>query len=173
MAVPILWHDLLALLCTDFFSDTPFTVQAEVDLSVKKQLLDLVIVRTSEAPFEGRLPDGLHDLGRHNLITFKSFQEVLDAWAMKELLAHYVNYRKQVSPSLKDLLAETEFRLYGISARFPRELAAEVPLVPVQPGVYNCRWATDVVRVVVVHQLPLLEHNALLLLFCALPEQVQ
>jgi hypothetical protein len=100
MAVPILWHDLLALLCTDFFSDTPFTVQAEVDLSVKKQLLDLVIVRTSEAPFEGRLPDGLHDLGRHNLITFKSFQETLDAWAVLELLAHSVYYRKQVSPSL-------------------------------------------------------------------------
>jgi hypothetical protein len=34
MPAPILWHDLLTLLCTDFFSDTPFAVRAEADLSV-------------------------------------------------------------------------------------------------------------------------------------------
>ena len=172
MEPPILWHDLLALICADFLADSPFAVEAEKDLSRKKQLLDLVIVRTSDAPFSGRLPDGLDNLGRHNLITFKSFQETLDIWAMKELLAHSVNYRKQVSPSTKDLLPESEFRLFAICARYPRELAAAVPLVSLQPGVYDCRWATDTVRVVVLHQLPQEEHNALLLLFSALPEQV-
>lgn len=115
MEPPIPWHDLLALLCSDFLADSPFAVQAEIDLSRKKQLLDLVIVRTSDAPFSGRLPDGLDDLGRHNLITFKSFQETLDPGALRELLAHFVNYRKQVSPSLKNLLPESEFRLYAIS----------------------------------------------------------
>ena len=92
MEPPILWHELLGLICTDFLADSPFAVEAEKDLSRKKQLLDLVIVRTSEAPFSGRLPDGLDNLARHNLITFKSFQETLDIWAMKELLAHSVNY---------------------------------------------------------------------------------
>ncbi len=173
MEPPILWHDLLGLICTDFLADSPFAVETEKDLSRKKQLLDLVIVRKSDAPFSGRLPDGLDDLARHNLITFKSFQETLDVWAMKELLAHSVNYRKQVSPSTKDLLPESQFRLYAISARYPRELAAAVPLVPLQPGVYDCRWTADVVRVLVLHQLPLAEHNALLLLFSALPEQVR
>ena len=83
MEPPIPWHDLLALLCSDFLADSPFAVQAEIDLSRKKQLLDLVIVRTSDAPFSGRLPDGLDDLGRHNLITFKSFQETLDPGALR------------------------------------------------------------------------------------------
>jgi hypothetical protein len=32
----------------------------------------------------------------HNLISFKSFQESLDAWSLKELVGHYVNYRKQL-----------------------------------------------------------------------------
>lgn len=172
MEPPIPWHDLLALLCSDFLADSPFAVQAEIDLSRKKQLLDLVIVRTSDAPFSGRLPDGLDDLGRHNLITFKSFQETLDPGALRELLAHFVNYRKQVSPSLKNLLPESEFRLYAISARYPRKLAAVAPLVQRQPGVYDCRWAVDIVRVLVLHQLPLVEHNTLLL-FSALPEQVR
>jgi hypothetical protein len=104
MAQPVAWHDLLGLICTDLLADSPFAVEAEKDLSLRKQLLDLVIVRRSDAPFAGRLPDGLDDLVRHNLLTFKSFQETLDAWAMKELLAHYVNYRKQVSPSTTDLL---------------------------------------------------------------------
>jgi len=173
MAETIAWHDLLGLICSDFLADSPFAVEAEKDLSLRKQLLDLVIVRISDAPFTGRLPDGLDDLLRHNLLTFKSFQETLDAWSLKELLAHYVNYRKQVSPSMKDLLPESEFRLYALTARFPRELAAVVPLLPVQPGVYNCTWGTDVVRVIVLHQLPLAEHNAILLLFSALPEQVR
>jgi hypothetical protein len=165
MEPPILWHDLLGLICTDFLADSPFAVEAEKDLSRKKQLLDLVIVRKSDAPFKLRLPDGLENLAQHNLITFKSFQETLDLWAMKEFLAHYVNYRKQVSPSTRDLLPESEFRLYAICARHPRELAATVPLVQLQPGVYDCRWAADVVRVLVLHQLPQEEHNALLLLF--------
>ena len=36
-------------------------------------------------------------------------QEALDEWAIWELIAHYVNYRKQVSPALWNLLPETDF----------------------------------------------------------------
>ncbi|MEN8219945.1 MAG: hypothetical protein ABFS56_27070 [Pseudomonadota bacterium] len=31
-------------------------------------------------------------------------REPLDVWAIEELIGHYVNYRKQMSPSLDDLL---------------------------------------------------------------------
>ena len=41
-----------------------------------------------------------------------------------------------------------------------------------QPGVYDCRWGTDVVRVVVAGQLPREVHNAPLHLFSASPELV-
>ena len=98
------WHRLFGLLLTDFFAGSPFVVELEKDLSMKKQLLDVVILRKGQGRFARRLPDGLDNLATHNLITFKSHQEALDDWALKELTGHYVNYRKQVSPSPEELL---------------------------------------------------------------------
>src|SRR5215210_7259363 len=93
------WHRLFGLLLTDYFSDSPFVVEVERDLSVQQQLLDVVIVRRGRGRFIGRLPDGLEGLRAHNLITFKSHHQALDDWAVKELVGHYVAYRKLVSPS--------------------------------------------------------------------------
>jgi hypothetical protein len=53
------WHRLFGLLLTDFFTNSPFVVELEKDLSVKKQLLDVVVLRKGPGPFAGRLPDGL------------------------------------------------------------------------------------------------------------------
>ena len=93
------WHRLFGLLLTDFFTGSPFTVEVEPDLSVQQQFLDVVIVRRGRGRFIGRLPDGLEDLAEHNLTTFKSHREALDDWAIRELIAHYVAYRKLVSRS--------------------------------------------------------------------------
>ena len=155
------WHRFFGLILTDFFTNSPFIVELEKDLSVKKQLLDVVILRKEEGPFHERLPDGFDNLAHHNLITFKSHQETLDDWSLKELTGHYVNYRKQVSPNMQELLPEGQFRLYAVSARFPQNLAQQVEFTEIQPGVYNCRWGTDVVRIVVLRQLPQSENNAL------------
>src|SRR5438034_8942594 len=140
------WHRLFGLLLTDFFAGSPFRVELEKDLSLHKQLLDVVILRKRPGRFAGRLPDGLENLAAHNLLTFKSHQESLDDWALKELTGHYVNYRKQVSPSMQQLLPETDFRLYAVCARFPHNLAGQVAWAELQPGVYECRRGTDVVR---------------------------
>src|SRR5215470_9817758 len=113
------WHRLFGLLLTDFFTGSPFIVEVERDLSQQQQLLDVVIVRRRRGRFAGRLPDGLDDLAPHNLITFKSHREALDAWAMKELIHFYVAYRKLVSTSPSELLPEDHFRLYAVAARFP------------------------------------------------------
>jgi hypothetical protein len=166
------WHRLFGLLLTDFFAGSPFIVELEKDLSLKKQLLDVVILRKGHGRFTGRLPDGLDNLAAHNLITFKSHQEALDDWALKELTAHYVNYRKQVSPSLDTLLPEAEFRLYAVCSRYPRNLANAVSWRPLQSGVYECRRGSDVIHVVVAHELPRTENNALLHLLSASPDQV-
>src|ERR1700746_277211 len=99
------WHRLFGLLLTDFFTDSPFTVEVERDLSEQQQFLDVVILRRGRGRFRGRLPDGLDGVATHNLITFKSHRESLDAWALKELIGHYVAYRKLVSRPA-DLLPE-------------------------------------------------------------------
>jgi hypothetical protein len=166
------WHRLFGLLLTDFFTDSPFTVEIESDMSQQQQFLDVVIVHRDRGRFRGRLPDGLEGLAEHNLITFKSHHETLDGWAMKELIGHYVAYRKQVSPSPSELLPEERFRLYAVCARFPHNLSGQVPWQQHQAGVYDCHWGTDVVRIVVAGELPREVHNAPLHLFSASPELV-
>ena len=167
------WHRLFGLLLTDFFTGSPYVVELEKDLSVKKQLLDVVILRKGQGRFMRPLPDGFDNLAVHNLITFKSHREALDDWALKELTGHYVNYRKQVSPPRGALLPEEDFRLYAVCSRYPHNLAATVTWSVVQDGVYECRRGTDVVRVIVAHELPRTENNALLHLLSATPDQVQ
>lgn len=166
------WHRLFGLLLFDYFTGSPFSVDVERDLSQQQQFLDVVLVRKGRGRFDERLPDGLDELATHNLISFKSHREALNAWAMKELIGHDVAYRKLVSPSPDQLLPEEQFRLFAVSARFPHQLAQQVPWQQRQAGVYDCHWGTDVVRVVVAGELPLQAHNAPLHLFSASPELV-
>jgi hypothetical protein len=166
------WHRLFGLVLTDFFTGSPFAVEVERDLSQQQQFLDLVILRRGRGRFIGRLPDGLDRLEAHNLITFKSYHEALDTWAMKELIGHYVAYRKLVSTSPGDLLPEDHFRLFAVCARFPQNLSTQVPWQRQQPGVYHCQWGTDAVTVIVAGELPREAHNAPLHLFSASPELV-
>jgi hypothetical protein len=166
------WHRLFGLLLTDFFSGSPFSVEVERDLSEQQQFLDVVILRRGRGRFVGRLPDGLDGLAEHNLITFKSHREAMDAWAMKELIGHYVAYRKLVSPTPARLYSEDRFRLYAVCARFPHNLSGQAPWQERQAGVSDCRWGTGVVRVVVAGELPREAHNAPLHLFSASPELV-
>jgi hypothetical protein len=166
------WHRLFGLLLTDYFIGSPFAVEIERDLSEQKQFLDVVISRRGRGRFAERLPDGLDGLAAHNLLTFKSHREALDDWAMKELIGHYVAYRKLVSPSPSELLPEDQFRLYAVCARFPHNLSGQVPWQELQAGVYDCQWGTDTVRVVVAGALPQEAHNAALHLFSASPELV-
>ncbi len=167
------WHRLFGLLLMDFFSGSPFSVEVERDLSVQQQLLDMTIVRRGRGRFAGRLPDGLEHLRPHNLMSFKSRHEPLDAWAMKELVGADVAYRKLVSPSPKNRLPDEQFALYAVAARFPQNLSGQVPWQKVQEGVYNCRWGTDTIRVVVAGELPREAYNAPLHLFSASPELVE
>jgi hypothetical protein len=163
------WHRLFGLLLTDFFAASPFIVEVERDLSTQQQFLDVVILRRGRGRFADRLPDGLGDLSEHNLVTFKSHREALDGWAVRELIGHYVAYRKLVSRSPSHLLPEERFRLYAVCARFPHNLAGQVPWRERQAGVYDCQWGMDNVRVVVAGELPREAHNAPLHLFSPSP----
>ena len=108
------WHRMFGLLLTDFFTGSSYVVEMEKDLSIMQQRLDVVVVRKGSEELAEPLFDGMEDLVPHSLITFKSFHEALDDWSLKELTGHYVNYRKQVSKSLDNLLPEEELRLYAV-----------------------------------------------------------
>jgi hypothetical protein len=163
-------HRLFGLSWIDFFQGTPIGVETELDLSLKQQFIDLVLIRKGPRPLPRPLPDGFEDLASHNLVTFKSHQEALDSWALRELVGHFVNYRKQASPSMHDLLPEADFRLFAVCARYPNNLTQQVALTPLGAGVYEVQGLALRIRVIVVHQLPLQEHNAMLHLFSAREE---
>ncbi len=165
------WHRLFGLSLMDFFHDAPVVVEMEQDLSRKQQLLDVVLIR-KEGPLNLLLPDGFDELAAHNLISFKSYQETLDHWALEELIGHYVNYRKQTSPSMQNLLPVTDFRLFAVSVRFPQALASEFTLEERSAGVYDLRRFGGWLRIIVVNRLPLRDQNAVLHLFGAQAEQV-
>jgi len=170
---PVQWHRLFGLLLTDFFTGSPYVVELEKDLTLKKQLLDVVILRRGKGRFRGQLPDGFENLAAYNLITFKSYLKTLDDWALLELIGHYVNYRKQISPSFDKLLPEDQFNLYAVCGRLPRELAAMPGWTTVQNGVHECRRGTGLIRIIVLTQLPKTENNAILHLLSGSPDQVQ
>ncbi len=98
--------------------------------------------------------------------------EPLDGWAIKELVGHYVNYRKQADSSLHQLLPESQFQMYGISTRFPKKLAQQIPLQRIDQGIYDINWGSDNIRIIVLSEIPAGEHNALWRLFSAKPEAV-
>jgi len=127
-----------------------------------------LVIRKETATLDCRLPDGFEGLATCNLITFKSHQEKLSDWTLKELIGHYVNLRKQVSPSMDedDLLSEEQFRLYAVSSRYPQQLAGKhIALQPVMEGDYEVPVLATRIRIIVANQLPLQEHNAMLHLF--------
>src|SRR5437588_321093 len=123
MSEPRPLHRWFDVAWADFLQGTAVSVEAELDLSLKQQFLDLALTRKGPGPMPQAMPDGFDNLGTYNLVTFKSHQEALDFWAVWEVIGHCVNYRKQFSPSLNDLLPASEFRLYAVCVREPQLLA--------------------------------------------------
>ncbi|MCI5131024.1 MAG: hypothetical protein D3904_05745, partial [Candidatus Electrothrix sp. EH2] len=62
------WHRLLGLIFIDFFTGSAWTVELEKDLSMKKQLLDIIILRRDAGESIDPLPDGLEGMKKHNLL---------------------------------------------------------------------------------------------------------
>ena len=168
------WHRLLGLIFTDFFTGSAWSVELEKDLSMKRQLLDIIILRRDGGNLISPLPDGMEGMKKHNLLTFKSIREPLDDWTLKELTGHYVNYRKQISPSFNDLYPEDQFQLYGISSRYPKKLfSQQLELTKVQDGVYDICRGSDNIRLIVLNEMPHAKHNAIWHLFSGIPEEVE
>ena len=167
------WHRLFGLALTDYFDGSSYQVELEKDLSLKQQFVDVIIIEHETGSPLRELPDGLDNLRRHNILSYKSIQESFNAWTCDELLGHYVNYRKQISPSMDKLLPESEFRLYGVSTRYPQKFAQQTTLTPIVQGVYDMPWGGQQVRIIVLGQIAETPRNAIWQLFSAEPDHVK
>jgi hypothetical protein len=169
----IKWHRLFGLTLKDYFTGTSYIVDLEKDLSIKQQLLDVVIIEKGEGAKPEEIPDGLENLSVHNLMTYKSHQQSLDGWTLNELIGHYVNYRKQISPSWNELLPDKEFQLYAVSARYPHNLLSVTDINKIEQGVYDIKWGDHWIRTIILSRVPKEKHNAIWQLFSADPERIQ
>jgi hypothetical protein len=166
------WHQLLGLTLADFFTGTPYQVEIEKDLP-STQTLDIVIIKKEDIEALIDVPDGLEDLNKRNLLTFKSIHEPLDSWVLTELLSYYVIYRKMLSKGMKKLVPENEFQLYGLSARKPEKLFAAYPFNRFKDGIYKGNWADRHITIIVPKEVLPVAKNALWLLFSGEVEKVK
>ncbi len=84
------WHRLFGIALTLEFKEYPLYIELEKEMAIKRQILDILIMKKGNGPLPGRMPDGLEDLAPYNLLTYKSFQETLDDcqrinWPLREL----------------------------------------------------------------------------------------
>ncbi len=154
----IYWHRLFGLLLMDYLSNRGFRVELEKDLSLKRQHLDVVIVeREDEEPDLSGICDGFDNLSSHNLLSYKSKRQSLNAWALEELIGHYVNYRKVLGRSRTK---SDDIRLYAVSTRRPDRLLSMTGATETKPGVWDLRVLSRDIRILVLSGLPLAQRNA-------------
>ena len=196
MSAPTPWHRLFGIALTDLFTGRPWRVELEKELALKGQRLDVLIIERRPGQAADRdptmvddLPDGLEDLAGHNVLSFKSKQESLDAWALDELVGHYVTYRKLASieaaptPVNVDghpvaepgagvrLMPAADFRLYAVATRRPSRLLGRLHpsarRAGAGPGLYDLRWGSRDIRLIVLNDLTEHPRNAAWELFAS------
>ncbi|MEM7536607.1 MAG: hypothetical protein AAF639_30775, partial [Chloroflexota bacterium] len=160
------WHRSFGLAVEGNFSDYPFEILREQDMSVQEQFLDILILNTKPGKYPAPLPDGLDNLNTYNLISYKSLHESMSVWTIEELINYYAAYRKILSGGdNKKLPPRDEFQLYAICTRHPRKFLKNNPNKRVKQGVYDIIWGERTVRVIVLSRIAKTKRNALWNLF--------
>ena len=167
------WHRLLGMFITVHFYGSPYEVEVEKDLTIRKQLLDIIIIKRYKDSGFNLYPAGLENMSKHNLISYKSIHESFTVWSLMELIGHYVNYRKQTSKSLSNLLPEEDYKLYGLTTHEPTQLMGKLKWKGVSQGVYDIECVGMNVRLIVLSKIPKSANNELWRLFSAKAEVVE
>ncbi|WP_061547227.1 hypothetical protein [Cylindrospermopsis raciborskii] len=167
------WHRLLGMFITVHFYNSPYEVEVEKDLTIRKQLLDIIIIKRYKDSGFNLYPAGLENMSKHNLISYKSIHESFTVWSLMELIGHYVNYRKQTSKSLSNLLPEEDYKLYGLTTHEPTQLMGKLKWKGVSQGVYDIECIGINVRLIVLSKIPKSANNELWRLFSARAEVVE
>jgi hypothetical protein len=158
----------------EVFAGAPWRVELEQELSLTSQELDVAIIETIAADGQARLPDplpdGLENLRAINLLSYKSRHESLDAWSLDELIGYYVLYRKVKLNTRNARHPLGAFGLYAVATRYPQALAkahAHALKATAWDGVYDLRWGSHWMRIIVLNQIAPHPHNAAWELFAS------
>ncbi|KOR28461.1 hypothetical protein TI04_10930, partial [Achromatium sp. WMS2] len=111
----------------------------------------------------------------HNLITYKSHHEALDADAINELIGYFVGYKKSLinASSDRDRSKDT-YHLVAVCTRYPEALAKQAGnrWSQLNPGIYRIDWLISII-VVVTSRVVKQPHNSAWLLFSHDRERVE
>ena len=121
MPEQIKWHRLAGLVLQPLFDQLGCETEIEVDLSLKEQRVDIIVVQKEEGQVDfSQLPrvywEVFADLNTHNLISIKSYSESFTAESLEEFYGHLTNYRKVKQVSWEQV------NLYAIVYHYPRDL---------------------------------------------------
>ncbi len=164
------WHRILGMVLTDYFTGTPYEVELEKDLSLKRQILDVAIIRKSAGGVREEICDGFEDLKEHNLLTYKSVHESLSLWVLEELIGYYVMYRKLIG---KDGCEASRIGLYAVCTKYPRRLSSELALKELKRGVYEIKVLSCAIRIIVLREIERGRRNAIWNLFSLEEDKVR
>ncbi|WP_153016639.1 hypothetical protein [Cylindrospermopsis raciborskii] len=91
----------------------------------------------------------------------------------QELDLGILEYRKQTSKSLSNLLPEKDYKLYGLTTHEPTQLLGKLKWKIVSQGVYDIECIGINVRLIVLSKIPKSANNELWRLFSARAEVVE
>ncbi len=165
-------HRVAGLSLSPVMERLGFTTEVEIDVSFKRQIIDIICVRRAKVvdpplpPIYWQVFDELND---HNLMSFKSYSESFNGHALEEFYGHLTNYCKVKG------VKRAQVNLYVLTNHYPRDLldplvkAGQVTTVGTN-GVYDLRISTlKRVRFIVCSQ----TDNPILALFSTNIERIQ
>jgi len=116
------WHRGIEMTLLPLFRYKGYDPTPEVDVAQQKQLVDIVTVRRVDTlpDAENDIPDDywevFENFNQYNLISFKSYSESFDAYALMEFFGHLINYCKSKGREIE------EVNLYAVVHHFPQKL---------------------------------------------------
>ncbi len=123
------WHRLAGLILEPLFKELGYETNVEVDVSLKRQIVDLIAVKKEVGKLTSSNLDPIFwqafdDFNEHNLISFKSYSESFTAKFLFELYGHLINYEKVNNVSIDRI------NLYVITYHYPRDILKPFEKIP-------------------------------------------
>ncbi len=110
----------MGMVLTPLFEKLGYETRLETDLSLKSQLIDIVVIKRVEVKDFSQVLDRIYwgafdNLNEHNLISFKSYAETFGSFEAEELYGHSINYCKQ------QRVPRGAVNLYAIVHHYPEQ----------------------------------------------------
>ncbi|KOR32617.1 hypothetical protein TI05_06165 [Achromatium sp. WMS3] len=160
------WHFLLGTTLDHKFGGSGAVLKSEIETTATQQLLDFAIGNLRNYAKNNRVLDGLDPNADHNIVTYKSHHETLDANAINEHIGYYIGYKKGIEKLTDKDHSQDTYHLVAVCTRYPETLAqqAGAKWSKLQKGVYKLDLLLDI-TIVVTSQVEVTPHNSSWLLF--------